>query len=79
MNDQFEICVCNDLGYEKPVAEIHFNECIVGIINQDNGIDNLEITITSSLFEKDLKLMLKDLQEVIEKAKQALIESNKTD
>lgn len=76
MKDKFRLVICSDVDYEGMVVDICYGNEAIGILNQDRGVDNIEILLSSSTNEDDVKFPLKDFQEILEKAKKVLIREN---
>lgn len=71
-----KILISSDLSYEKLVAEIYYKDKFVALINQERGINDLEIEFPSSNFSEDFverKIPLNFLKAAIEEATEALI------
>lgn len=69
------VILISDTNYEKLIAEIYFNGCFVALLNQDAGLDALEIQF-SSVSDKEEAILrhlpLSEFQIAIEIAKAKL-------
>ena len=75
MKNKFKIRLCSDLDYEEMVADVCYENCTFATITQEKGVNNMEIEIF--LPENDLsswKFSLEDLVNILQSAKQSLIE-----
>ena len=75
-NKGFKIRICSDLDYQGMVVDIVYNNATFATLNQDEGIENIEIKLYSSQ-EKFLEFSLEEFIEILEKAKKLLIQVNK--
>lgn len=73
MNKQFTVDFFSDEQYDKLTAEISYGNQILCQINQDQGVDNMEVEFfhEQRLLDKapQLKFPLSDLLEIIERVK----------
>jgi hypothetical protein len=77
MNSQFKIEYCSDLDYEEIVADISFQNHILAVINQEKGIESMEIEIFAPYDTKSWNFSLSEFIETLESAKKCLIEFRK--
>jgi len=62
---------------ENGINRVTYKQRIVAILNQDKGVDNIEIKIFSPINDKCWNFSYKDFMEFLEKAKKLLIQINK--
>ena len=74
--NKFKIRICSDLDYEGMVVDIVYNNETLATLNQDSGVDNIEIKLFSN--KKDFwEFSLDEFQKNVEEAKKTLIQFNK--
>ncbi|MEO8887195.1 MAG: hypothetical protein ABI367_14110 [Mucilaginibacter sp.] len=61
MSKEYDFIIASNHEYEKVFVEIYWNGKFVALINQENGLDNLEIefpglNLIESLIERKLPL-----------------------
>ncbi len=76
-NKDFKIRICSDLDYEGMVVDIVYKNNTIATLNQDKGIESIEIKLYSTQKESSLEFSYKDFVDTLEKAKKILIELNK--
>ena len=72
MNPGFEITVCSDRDYEDLIIEIYFEDQLLVLINQEKGLDALEIDLYPGKGGGPWHFKLQELEEVVEAAKRKL-------
>lgn len=78
MKKKFRIRLCSDLDYEEMVADVCYMNDTLGIINQDKGVDAMEIRIYHpNDLNASWQLPLDELIETLQLAKKNLKESEK--
>jgi hypothetical protein len=60
MNNNFLLEISSDLDYEGMVINISYKNDIIAILNQDKGVDNIEIKIFSSINDECWNFIYKD-------------------
>jgi len=75
-NKYFKIRICSDLDYEGMVIDIVYKHNTLATLNQDKGIENIEIKFYSSQEKEYWKFSYKEFIDILEKAKKLLIEIN---
>lgn len=77
----FEIIFASDIEFEFLTVEVYFHSYRVFQLNQENGIENIEIEFLLDLRaipnDIDIKFSLEDFYKVIEIAKNDLINYDK--
>ncbi len=71
-----KILISSDPSYEKLVAEIYYKDKFVALINQEKGVNNLEIEFPDEKKSSDFiirRVPLNLLKQAIEEAKKALL------
>lgn len=69
MNNKFRIVMCSDLEKEEMVADVFLENHMIATINQDKGLDNMEIEIFTPDEDNKWTLPLDDFIEAIQFAK----------
>ncbi len=72
MDNKFTIEICSDLDYEEMVADISYENDVVAIITQEDGIENMKIQILSPASNESWNFILDDFIEAIGFAKKTL-------
>jgi hypothetical protein len=75
MNENIEVLISSDYLYEELVLEIYCDGKFLASLNQDNGIDDLQIEFPPSCNDESLlvrKLSLKTFEKAIETAKKRI-------
>lgn len=76
MAREYNFLIANDYEHEKVFVEIYFDDKFVALINQENGLNNLEIEFPGEGLVEDLivrKLPLKTFLELINEAAKILM------
>lgn len=73
MDKKFSIEFCSDLDYEEMVADIYYDGHAIGMITQEDGIENMQIKIYQ-LLVNTLDIPLDDYVATLLKAKNHLIQ-----
>ena len=76
IDKKFKITICSDQEYKELIAEVYFLENIVAIIDQEDGFNNLRISIFPNKIENWNFLFL-EFMEALEYAKKRLWELRK--
>jgi phage pi2 protein 07 len=74
----FEYSIASDVDYEDLIADIGFNNNLVAILSQEEGFENMKITIYPPQNSEYWNFQLDEFQDVIQKAKNRLFELKKT-
>ena len=78
MNSLFLVELCSDLDYEEMVADVSYGNQILAIIDQEKGIDQMEIEIfMPDSNAKSWKLPLDEFIKTLHFAKKTLEEMQK--
>ncbi len=67
----------SDTDYNELCAEIFFEDQFIGILTQENGLENLEIEIHPSNNNKFWAFKFSEFEAVLKSAKEALWEMRK--
>ncbi len=75
----FNIVICSDLDHDEIVADICWNDIIVATVNQDKGLENLEIEIFDPIEEgfQSWNFPLNDWIIILQEAKNTLLTMQK--
>jgi len=73
----FKIRICSDLDYEGMVIDIVYKNITFATLNQDKGNDNVEIKLYPSQIDEYWIVTYKEFTEILQKAKELLIQVNK--
>jgi len=76
-NKYFKIRLCSDLDYEGMVVDIVYKNSTLATLNQDKGIENIEIKLYPPQLDKYWEISYKTFIEILEEAKKTLLEINK--
>lgn len=77
MNNRFSVELSSDLDYEEMVVYISWDDEPLAVLNCEKGFDNLEIQLYPFSTERALSIPLSDYLEILEFAKNTLINSQK--
>ena len=78
MTKKFGLRICSDLDHEEIVVDVCWDHTTIATVNQDYGLDNLEIELFPP--PKDIeswKFPYEDFVRILEFAKKKLIEMQK--
>ncbi|MCR1809665.1 hypothetical protein [Sulfurospirillum sp. hDNRA2] len=64
--DDFKFLYVSDCEYEKLVLEMYYKNSYIGLLNQDNGLEDLKLELAEQ------KISMKVFEMVLKKAKQKL-------
>ena len=78
MTSKFKILISSDINYDELCAEIFFEDQFVGILTQENGLENLEIEIYPHPNKKFWDFKFSEFEAALKSAKEALREMRKT-
>lgn len=77
MTHKFKTLISSDINYNELCVEIFFEDQFVGIITQENGLENLEIEIYPPDNKKFWVFKFSEFESVLKSAKEALWEMRK--
>ncbi len=69
---EFRIIISSDIQYDDLCAEIYFKDQFVGILTQENGLENLEIEIHPPQNTKFWVFKFSEFEAVLKSAKETL-------
>ena len=72
MASEFKIIISSDLEYNELCAELFFKDQFLGIITQENGIDNLEIEIYPPQNKEKWNFKFSEFEAILNSAKKEL-------
>jgi hypothetical protein len=76
LESDFKIVRYSDLKYERMTVEIEYKDEPIAQINQDKGVEFLEVEIYTDYVEKvQLKFLLSDFLEALEMAKRLITDN----
>lgn len=75
-NKHFKIRICSDLDYEGMVVDIVYRNITIATLNQDKGVENIEIKLYLSQTKKQLEISYKEFMKILEEAKKILLQVN---
>ena len=73
----FKIVTCSDLDHEEIVADVCWNHDTIATVNQDKGLENLEVELFSQSGEESLKFPFDEMMEAFSEAKETLFKMQK--
>ncbi|WP_010578182.1 hypothetical protein [Leptospira alexanderi] len=76
MDSDIKVLIVSDIEYEKLIAEIYYREKFVALINQDQGIENLQMEFPNGELNEDMiirKIDLKSFKYGIDLAMEKLV------
>ncbi len=77
MNKNFKVELCSDLEYEEMVIYISYQDNTLAILNQENGVENIEIKITSPPKGSSWNFKFDDFLEILLFSKRRLEDAQK--
>ncbi|MFQ6021828.1 MAG: hypothetical protein ACE5NW_03825 [Acidiferrobacterales bacterium] len=78
MNPAFQATVCSDQNYEDLIVEIYFEDQLIALINQDKGLNALEINLYPRKDGEPWHFELAELEKIIEVARRRLANLRRT-
>lgn len=79
IDEKFRIDISSDLDYENLIADIYFENQILAVLTQEEGLHNLRINIYPTKNKEFWDFRLDQFQNVIDRAKQRLTDLKKSD
>jgi len=73
INKYLKVRLCNDLDYEGIVVDIVYKKATLATLNQDKGIENIEIKLYPPQLNKHWEISYKNFIEILEEAKKNTI------
>lgn len=73
----FDIRICSDLDHEEIVVDLYFDNSTLAMINQDQGLEKLEVELFPPPNQTSWVLPFNELVEILSKAKKTLHEMQK--
>ncbi|KEA51445.1 hypothetical protein DT73_17165 [Mangrovibacter sp. MFB070] len=68
-----KVVIVSDIGYEKLIAEIYYDDAFIGLIQQEEGKNNLKVEFSNS----NTPISLESLQEALQVAKGKLLQQHR--
>ena len=78
MKNNFHLDISSNLDYEGMVVDIMYKHDILATLNQDKGIDKIEIIIFSPTHSDNWSFSYEEFLQILQKAKETLIKANET-
>ncbi len=77
MESKFKIIMSSDIDYDELCAEIYYENQFVAIINQEKGLENLEIEIYPPQETKFWHFKYSEFEEILKQARKTLCKMRK--